>query len=85
MKLLLAIEQHVTAAAALSPPLPGRGREYSRPSTIPSITMDLEGPWGYPGQSTVESGSDVLKAGSVTGTLLQSVENVPVVSTSVEN
>ena len=41
MKLLLAIEQHVKTTA-LSPPLPDRRRESSRPLTIP-------------GQSTVES------------------------------
>ena len=48
MKLLLAIEVHVTTGA-LSPPLPARGRGYSRPSTLPNIShglgMALKLPW----------------------------------------
>ena len=61
MKLLLAIEQHVTTAA-LSPPLPARGRESSPRRFFPSA-MALEWSWSYPGHSTVESGGDVLKTG----------------------
>ena len=49
MKLLLAIEVHMTTAA-LSPPLPARGRGSSRPSTLPptisyGLGVALELPW----------------------------------------
>ena len=72
MKLLLAIEVHVTTTA-LSSPLPARVLGSSRPSTLPvlPVAMALKSPWNYPGQSTVEFGGGALKTGRVAGALVQ--------------
>ena len=66
--------------AALSPPLPARGRKSSRPSTLPHQKW----PWGYPGQSLVESGGDALKTGRVTGALVQCPQLCPYISRIAE-
>ena len=71
MKLQLTIEIQMTTVA-LSPSMPARGRESSRPSTLPPIShglgVGLELPWSiYFGVW----GCDELKTGHVTGTLVQ--------------
>ena len=69
-KLLLAIEIHVTTAA-LSPPLPVRGRESSRSSTLPPIIHGLEVVLELPWSFYVKSGGGVLKTGHATCALVQ--------------
>ena len=86
MKLLLAIEQHVTTVAQHCRHLFRLADESpAGPQHSLSSAMALEWPWSYPDQFTVESGGDAFKTGRVTGTLVHLLKCCPYISTNVEN
>ena len=71
--------------AAFSPPLPARGRESSRPTTLPPIGQGLGVALElHFSQSTVESGGDASKTGRVTGTIVQLLKSCPYISSIVD-